>query len=163
MPLFSPLCYLKAVMPGRKQRLSLLLCLLFFAAPLSVQAAPEDDVLERADAMYAALREKNVRHIEIRRIIRPYFLSDEEMSSFLIRLTRLISNKGITNNKIEEHSIEILDADTAYGFAETRASLEGDWLLWFNRGFEKIDRWKLVDDVWYVNPPPLENLEFEDE
>jgi hypothetical protein len=117
----------------------------------------------RATELYSVLLDKNARHFRVRDDLAPFFSSEEELNAFLVRLAKALDDKGIFTNRLESAKVEVLDADPSYGFAETRAHLEGDWILWFNRSIERTDRWKLIDGQWFVNPPPLANLELEDE
>lgn len=139
----------------------LLLAALLALPALTSAAGPADDVKKRAEAMYEVMLNKNARHYRLREDLAPFFLNEDELSVFLVRLAKDLDSKGIYSNRLEEREVEVLEADPSYGFAETKTELEGDWLLWFNRSLERTDRWKLINGVWYVNPPPLKNLDFE--
>lgn len=148
-------------------RLSSLILLVFFAAACAAGEARGTSggsaVEQRARELYAVLLEKNARHFRVRDDLKPFFANDEEMSAFLVRLARDLDDRGIRSARVEERSVELVEADAAYGFAETRTVIAGDWVLWFNRSVSRSDKWKFVDGRWYVNPPPLKNLEFESE
>lgn len=122
---------------------------------------PADAVRDRAEQLYGLLLEKNARHFRIREDLRPFFVSEEELSAFLVRLAKDLDGSSIQSSRLEAREVKVKDADLAYGFAETEAHIEGDWVLWFNRSINRIDKWKLVEGQWYVNPDPLKNLEFE--
>ena len=139
----------------------LLLAALLALPSLTSAASPADDVKKRADAMYEVMLNKNARHYRLREDLAPFFLNEDELSVFLVRLAKDLDSKGIYSNRLEEREVKVLEADPSYGFAETKTELEGDWLLWFNRTLERTDRWKLINGAWYVNPPPLKNLDFE--
>ncbi len=161
----SRLCYRKIdKLKGRiilKHIGFLLLAALLALPAMSVAADPAGEVKARADAMYEVMLNKNARHYRLRADLAPFFLNEEELSVFLVRLAKDLDSKGIYSNRLEERSVKVLEADPSYGFAETKTELEGDWLLWFNRSLERTDRWKLINGEWYVNPPPLKNLDFE--
>lgn len=148
-------------------RLSSLILLVFFAAGCASGGARAvsggSPVEVRANELYAVLLEKNARHFRVRDDLKPFFANDEEMSAFLVRLARDLDDRGIRNARLEERSVEVVEADPAYGFAETRTVIAGDWILWLNRAVTRLDKWKLVDGQWYVNPPPLKNLDFASE
>lgn len=129
-------------------------------SPHAVASAPSDAVRARAETLYGLLLEKNARHFRIRDDLRPFFATDEDLSAFLVRLAKDLDEAGIQGARLEERRVAVKDADLAYGFAETDTHLEGDWILWFNRSINRLDRWKLVDGQWYVNPAPLKNLDF---
>lgn len=139
----------------------LLLATLLALPAITLAAGPADDVKARAEAMYEVMLNKNARHYRLREDLAPYFLNEEELSVFLVRLAKDLDSKGIYSNRLEERVVKVLEVDSSYGFAETKTELEGDWLLWFNRSLERTDRWKLINGQWYVNPPPLKNLDFE--
>lgn len=149
-----------------RRRLSSLILLAFLAfpgAPLHAATSPKAAVAERAERLYGLLLEKNARHFRIRDDLKPFFANDEELSAFLVRLARDLDDKGIRSSKLEERHVEVVETDTEYGVAETRTEIEGDWILWFNRSLTRVDKWKLVDGQWYVNPPPLKNLDYDSE
>jgi hypothetical protein len=144
------------------KQIGFLLFALLLALPSAAFAeTPAEAVQARAEAMYGVMLNKNARHYRLREELAPYFLNEEELSVFLVRLAKDLDSKGIYTNRLESRSVKVLEADPSYGFAETKTELEGNWLLWFNRSLERTDRWKLINGQWYVNPPPLKNLEFE--
>lgn len=140
----------------------LLAALMLLAGPGAAVAetSHDDRVLERATELYGHLVGKNIRHHRIRDDIEPYFETHEVRSNFLIRLAREVSEAGFSNSRPKEVSVRLIEVDTFYGTAETEAELKGRWFLWFNRSFTRVDTWTLVNDQWYLDAPPLRNLDF---
>src|SRR5512133_1598143 len=128
------------------RRLGALICMWLVTYPsVAAAAAPAADVKARAEALYGLLLEKNARHFRIRDDLRPFFASEEDLSAFLVRLAKDLDDASIQGAKLEERAVVVKDADLAYGFAETRSHIAGDWVLWFNRSIERVDQWKLVE------------------
>lgn len=131
---------------------------------LAAQITPAQNaasLIERAQALYGRMQGKNVRHYNLRSDLKPFFTSEEELNTFLVRLAKDFDAAGVYTNRLEGNQVEMVEADPSYGFGQTRAVLEADWFLWFNRRIKRVDRWKYIDGQWYVNPPPLKNLDFQ--
>ena len=122
--------------------------------------AHEERVVERAEALYGQLLDKNIRHHRVREDIEPYFETHDARSNFLIRLAREVNDAGFADSRPRDVTIRLLEADPFYGTAETEARIEGSWFLWFTRSFTRVDTWTLVNGEWYLDAPPLRNLDF---
>lgn len=148
------------------RRARFLITLGFFLSTSVLHAAPADRaaaeaVKARAKELYGVLLNKNARHYRLREDLAPFFANEEEMNAFLVRLAKDLDDKGIVTNKLESVDVEVLEAES-HGFAETLSEVEGEWILCFSRTLERRDQWKLVDDRWLVNPPPLKDLEIDE-
>ncbi len=138
-----------------------LMLAVWLVVPAAFAGADEaEDVRNRADELYSRLIGKNVRHYRVRDDLQPFFSDPEALSNWLIRLARDFESASIRDYQPEEHEVEVVDVDATYGVAEVKVRLKGDWFLWFNRSFERTDQWKLIDERWIVDVPPLRNLDF---
>jgi hypothetical protein len=136
------------------------LTILFPGSLHAQEADPVEQVGARARAMYALLEDKNVRHFRVRDDLAPFFVNRQELSTYLILLARDFKNAGVANNNLREAKVTVREVAPDYGYAEVETRLKADWFLFFTRSFERADRWKLVEGEWYVNPPPLRDLDY---
>ncbi len=147
--------------------LTILVSLVLTAAltATGAMAAPETEgspaeLAARTQSLYEVLLRKNVRHYRVREDLAPFFRNQEDLSNFIIRLARELKDEGVGGNPIEAFEVGNIEVVEATGYGETETKLTVDWLLFFNRSLERHDRWQLVDGRWYVDPPPLKNLDY---
>jgi hypothetical protein len=142
------------------------ICLLAFTSVIMATAighAAEEEVKSglktRVTTLYSILSFKDGRHMDTERRISGFFRNEDDLKRFMILLSYKLGDESVYMGRINEFDILKLEEHTGLGKSEVEVT--GDWWLFFHTSFVLEDNWLKVDNEWYLDPPPLQNLPFE--
>lgn len=120
--------------------------------PLLLLASPPG-LEDRIAALHGELVSKEIDSYSTRDSLRGYFLSDDDLSRFIVVVLQKMTDHGFRERRIRGWSIIGIEGRGE----EARASvtLRGKGLLFFGASCGFIEDWVQRDGKWYLLPPKV--------
>ena len=108
---------------------------------------------ERVKGFHEELRSKGLDSYSTRDNIRKYFLSDDDLSNFIVAFLQKMHEKGFREHKIT--GWQVISAKNYDEEAVEEVTIKGKGLLFFTASFIFKEEWVKRDGEWYFLPPKV--------
>jgi hypothetical protein len=106
---------------------------------------------ERIKSFHEDLKFKEIDSYSTRQSLRGYFLSDDDLSNFIVVFVQRIQDEGFRARKVNEWGVEHLEEHEAEARADIR--IIGKGFLFFKASFIFKEEWVNRDGKWFIVPP----------
>jgi len=108
---------------------------------------------ERIKGFHEDLKFKEIDSYSTRESLRGYFLSDDDLSDFIVVFVQRIQDEGFRTRKVNGWGVERLEEHDAEARADVR--IVGKGFLFFKASFIFKEEWVNRDGKWYIVPPEV--------
>lgn len=105
----------------------------------------------RTENYCTSLRGQNISHHSIRKELKDFFKSDEELSDYIVMLYYIMNE-----NKFKNFFVVDCKVTRVNQLSETQSEVEykltGNWFLFFHKDIKITDKWRRENGTWFIIP-----------